>query len=54
MSEIPNVSLVMRELSGLSNQVDSLIKHNDVRSGVADSHAIQREIQSFESMGNNR
>jgi hypothetical protein len=45
---------MMRELSGLSSQVDNLIKHTNRRIGIADSQAIQREIQSFESMDHNR
>jgi hypothetical protein len=51
-SDIPNVSIVMRELTGLSSQVDSILRKNDSRSGVMDSVLLQQQILGIDSSYN--
>lgn len=52
LSDIPNVSLVMKELSGLSSQVDSILRKNDSRSGIVDSVLLQQQILGMDSSYN--
>lgn len=48
-SSIPNVSFVMKELTGLSSQVDSLLRKNDSRSNPVDSVLLQQQILGMDS-----
>lgn len=50
MTEVPNVSLVMRELSGLSSQVDSLLRKTNATVGPTDARSIGQQIQQFDRM----
>lgn len=48
-SSIPNVSFVMKELTGLSSQVDSLLRKNDSRSNPVDPVLLQQQILGMDS-----